>query len=86
MSGTIEGGKRAAKTNLKRYGKNFYKEIGAEGGRNGHTGGFAFGDNGKKYGQIGGRRSRKGFTLLKNCGTYGVYLNKATNKKVKIIW
>jgi hypothetical protein len=29
MAGTIEGGRKAAKTNLDKYGKSFYQEIGA---------------------------------------------------------
>lgn len=41
MSGTTIGGKRASITNIKRYGKDFYRRIGAKGGRNGNTGGFA---------------------------------------------
>lgn len=40
MAGTILGGKRAAETNKKKYGKEFYARIGAKGGKNGHTGGF----------------------------------------------
>ncbi|MBP7834758.1 hypothetical protein KA025_01595 [Candidatus Saccharibacteria bacterium] len=41
MSGSVKGGKLAAKTNKKRYGRNFYAEIGAKGGKNSNTGGFA---------------------------------------------
>lgn len=41
MAGTKEGGKKAAATNLLRHGDDFYARIGAKGGRNGHTGGFA---------------------------------------------
>lgn len=41
MAGSKAGGKKAAATNLERHGRNFYREIGAKGGRNGHTGGFA---------------------------------------------
>ena len=41
MPGTIEGGRKAAATNKKKYGKDFYANIGRKGGRNGHTGGFA---------------------------------------------
>lgn len=41
MAGTKEGGKKAAATNKAKYGKNFYAEIGAKGGRLGRTGGFA---------------------------------------------
>ena len=40
MSGTTIGGKRASITNIKRYGKDFYRRIGAKGGRNGNTGGL----------------------------------------------
>lgn len=41
MSGTKLGGIRAAETNKKKYGREFYANIGRKGGRNGHTGGFA---------------------------------------------
>ena len=41
MSGTKLGGRKAALTNIAKYGFDFYKNIGAKGGRNGHTGGFA---------------------------------------------
>lgn len=40
MSGTSMGGKKAAAKNLAND-PNFYKRIGAKGGANGHTGGFA---------------------------------------------
>ena len=41
MSGTKVGGAKAAYTNRLRHGLDFYARIGAKGGRNGHTGGFA---------------------------------------------
>lgn len=41
MSGTRTGGKKAAATIKAKYGNNFYAAIGAKGGRNGNTGGFA---------------------------------------------
>lgn len=63
MAGTKAGGKAAAETNKKKYGADFYGRIGAIGGKNGHTGGFAAGDEGRararKYGAIGGRVSRR---------------------------
>lgn len=62
MSGTIAGGRKAAKTNMKNE-PNFYSRIGAMGGKNGKTGGFAAGEAGRErariYGAIGGRKSKR---------------------------
>lgn len=41
MSGSKAGGLKAAVTNKERHGDDFYARIGAKGGRNGNTGGFA---------------------------------------------
>lgn len=41
MAGNKPGGQRAAVTNKKKYGADFYARIGAMGGRKGRTGGFA---------------------------------------------
>ena len=41
MSGTKAGGSKTRETIYRKHGKDFYKKIGAMGGRNGHTGGFA---------------------------------------------
>ena len=70
MSGTKAGGVKAGRTNIERYGKDFYKTIGAKGGRNGHTGGFAsyaVGPDGmtgreraRVAGSIGGLNSKRG--------------------------
>jgi len=61
MAGTKEGGKKAAATNRKKYGKEFYAQIGAKGGRNGHTGGFAANKAlARVAGAKGGRISRRG--------------------------
>jgi len=63
MAGTSEGGKRAAATNKRKYGPDFYREIGAKGGKLGKTGGFAAGEEGRKrariYGAVGGHISRR---------------------------
>ena len=64
MSGTKEGGKKAAATNLKKYGADFYKINGAKGGRNGHTGGSAANRElasiaGAKGGRISSRSENK---------------------------
>lgn len=64
MSGTIEGGRKAAKTNIEKYGKNFYAEIGRKGGSKGHTGGFASNPQlAKEAGRLGGQISRRGKNL-----------------------
>ena len=61
MAGTKEGGKKAAATNLKRHGKDFYREIGKMGGKNGHTGGFASNPTlARIAGAKGGRISKRG--------------------------
>lgn len=64
MSGSKSGGLRAAKTNKLLYGEDFYKNIGAKGGKNGHTGGFGQGEAGRirasVYGRKGGKISRRG--------------------------
>lgn len=69
MAGTKSGGIKAAETNKKKYGKSFYADIGARGGKLGTTGGFAStmvgkdGMTGKERasaaGTIGGRKSRR---------------------------
>jgi hypothetical protein len=63
MAGTKAGGLKAAATNKARRGADFYAKIGAKGGKNGRTGGFAAGDEGRErarvYGAIGGRISRR---------------------------
>lgn len=70
MPGTREGAAKAALTNKKKHGEDFYKRIGSKGGRNGTTGGFAsdkVGEDGLTgrqravlAGAIGGHISRRG--------------------------
>ena len=56
MAGTKAGGKKAAQKN-----PNFYAKIGAKGGRNGRTGGFAANPAlARIAGAKGGRISRRG--------------------------
>lgn len=60
MAGTVEGGKLAAAKNLAKD-PNFYARIGAKGGRNGHTGGFAANPvSAIRAGALGGTISRRG--------------------------
>lgn len=65
MSGTKAGGLKAAATCKKMFGKDFYKNIGAKGGRNGHTGGFASNPAlAAVAGSRGGKNSRRGWKLI----------------------
>lgn len=59
MAGTQAGGKLAAMKNLKND-PDFYRRIGAIGGRNGNTGGFAADrELARRAGAKGGRISRR---------------------------
>lgn len=40
MAGTVSGGKLAEETNKKRYGKDYYRDIGQIGGKKSRNGGF----------------------------------------------
>jgi uncharacterized protein len=61
MAGTQAGGKAASLTNKQRYGEDFYKIIGAKGGKKGKTGGFyANRELAQIAGRKGGRVSRRG--------------------------
>lgn len=70
MAGTIEGGRKAAATNIERNGSDFYARIGAIGGHKSKTGGFAsekIGKDGltgaeraKVAGRLGGKISKRG--------------------------
>lgn len=85
--GTKTGGLKAAAANKKRYGKNFYREMGRVGGSLGHTGGF-FANKmlARGAGAKGGRNSFKGYKLTehlpngdilyKRKATGGIYIKK----------
>lgn len=70
MAGTKAGAMKAKRTIQAKYGYDYYSKIGAIGGANGTTGGFAsdlIGEDGltgreraKKAGVIGGTISRRG--------------------------
>lgn len=63
MAGTIAGGKKAAARNIEKYGADFYKNIGAVGGKASGTGGFYANRElariaGRKGGQISKRKKK----------------------------
>jgi len=61
MSGTVQGGKRAAEKNKACHGPDFYARIGAMGGRKSKNGGFAANrELAKEAGRKGGMISRRG--------------------------
>lgn len=61
MSGTREGGLKAAKTNMTKRGADFYREIGQKGGRVCGKKGFALNPElARSAGAKGGRISRRG--------------------------
>lgn len=61
MSGTKEGGIKAAKTNIERHGADFYANLGRMGGKKGHTGGFYNNPElARRAGSIGGKKSKRG--------------------------
>ena len=60
MAGTKSGGVAAATTNKRIYGEDFYRRIGAMGGKKGRTGGFFANRELASYaGAIGGRISKR---------------------------
>jgi general stress protein YciG len=61
LSGTKKGGFKAADTNKKRYGKDFYKKIGSVGGKKtGVKKGFAANPSlAREAGKKGGRKSKR---------------------------
>jgi len=84
VAGNAAGGIKARDTNLKKYGKDFYRIQGHKGGVKSRGGGFAYGDHtlAKEAGSTGGKRGKRGFKLLEDLGTKGKYLNKVTNEVV----
>ena len=63
MAGSHEGGKKASITNKKKYGDDFYRNIGRQGGSKSHPETRAFATNpelAKAAGAKGGKTSKRG--------------------------
>lgn len=87
MSGTVSGGKKVVETRVQKYMDQGYSEIearkkvsddyrriGAKGGKNGNTGGFAFNpDIARSAGATGGKYSRRGYEMIERTETSGTY-------------
>jgi general stress protein YciG len=70
MAGTKAGGQKAAQTNKTKHGSDFYAKIGAKGGKNGRTGGFAANPElARIAGAKGGRISRRKKTTVASTAT-----------------
>lgn len=60
MSGSKQGGLKTRETNYKRHGKDFYKKIGAKGGKATGVKGFALDrERARAAGRIGGKVSKR---------------------------
>lgn len=59
MAGNKAGGVKAAETNVKRHGEDFYRTIGAKGGKVKVPKGFAVTGKAAEAGRIGGTRSKR---------------------------
>ena len=92
MAGTKEGGVKAAATNKARHGDGFYARIGAMGGRNGTTGGFASnvvgkdGLTGRERARIAGKKggmtsTRKGVPNRRDDGKSSAVLTREKLEK-----
>lgn len=77
MSGTAEGAAKAKASIVERYGKDYFREIGRLGGKNGRTGGFAYDPNlAKEAGKKGGKISKRGPIRRGDYEIYDEYADK----------
>lgn len=84
ISGTPQGGKRAAQTNKERQGEGFYRRIGAIGGKvTGIKKGFGSSGKGREAGSVGGKRSKRGHKFIKHESGYNYYTSNTTGDVVK---
>lgn len=77
MSGTREGNAKVVITLKQKYGDDYFKRIGAVGGKKSIGGGFAAGEEGRArarvYGAIGGKLGKRG-PCKPGC-TCGLHMN-----------
>lgn len=88
MPGTIEGGKKAAATNIKRYGKDHYRRLGHLGGAASKAGGYASlkvgkdGLTGPERAKVAGHRAgtigKRGYKFIGEEDGVRKYYNKST--------
>lgn len=88
MAGNAQSGVTLKKTMIKKYGsEEAWKEHMRQNGRIGGTisrgGGFSHGDNGRKFGALGGSRSKRGYQFKLENDEYMEYTDKVTGENVK---
>ena len=85
MAGTREGGLRAAATNKKRYGEDFYKKMGHKGGTAWTDKLKGFANNPKLAQEVGrkiGLRTRRGYKWLGDVDSWhGRYISLETGEE-----
>ena len=88
MSNNHDGGLKAAETNRKRYGDDFYSRIGHKGGSTwtSKLKGFAANPElAKKAGRNGGTKTRRGLKWIEDVDSWhGRYIVKATGEEVVV--
>ena len=84
MPGNTQGAKLAAQKNLAKD-PDYYRKLGAIGGRAGNTGGFAYDKyKARTAGSTGGRYSRRGHKLIERTETAGTYRRLSDGAIVEI--
>jgi len=82
MSQTPAGAIKFKETMIKKFGSQeawaqYMRENGRKGGTLSVGGGFAFGENGRKFGALGGSRSKRGYKFLCENDEYMEYMDKS---------
>jgi len=84
LAGTKEGGIKAAKSNIEKYGKDFYSKIGARGGKAQVSKGFgANRELAARAGRKAGTISKTGHKFIEIKDGYRYYVALDTGKVVK---
>lgn len=84
MAGSTKGAKLAVQKNLAKD-PDYYKKLGAIGGRASGSGGFAAdNDRARTAGALGGKYGRKGHRLIERTETSGTYQRKSDGVIVEI--
>lgn len=74
MGGTKAGGRAAAKTNKRLYGRDYYRVIGKTGGENSREGGFYTNrELARTAGSVGGRHGKRGYKYLGERDGYNIW-------------